>query len=73
MIIYNKLFDRLHDMGKNEYWLRKQGISPTILSKIKTGERGLDYRSINRICGIMNCQPGDIMEYVPDAEPADEQ
>ena len=71
MIVYNKLFEHLHGMGKNEYWLRKQGISPTILSKIKTGERGLDYRTINRLCGIMNCQPGDLMEYVPDPAPQD--
>lgn len=68
MIIYDKLFERLRTMGKNEYWLRLQGISPTILAKIKTRERGLDYRTINRLCKIMDCQPGDLMEYVPDDE-----
>lgn len=71
MIVYDKLFNYLKQQGKNEYWLRKQGISPTILSKIKTGERGLDYRTINRLCAILNCQPGDLMEYIPDTVPDD--
>jgi putative transcriptional regulator len=30
---------------------------------------GLDYRTVNKLCALLNCQPGDLMEYVPDAVP----
>ena len=28
----------------------------------------IDTRSIDRLCAYLHCQPGDIMEYVPDGE-----
>ena len=28
----------------------------------------LDHRTINKVCEALNCQPNDIMEYVPDEE-----
>ncbi len=26
----------------------------------------LDYNTLNSICGALDCQPGDILEYIPD-------
>lgn len=65
-IVYDKFFDLLKQKGKTEYYLRKNGISSSILDKIKHGTGGLDYRTIDKICKLLDCQPGDIMEYVPD-------
>ena len=37
------------------------------LSLIKTGKvKGIRFNTLNEICAILDCQPGDILEYVPD-------
>ena len=44
------------------------GISLTNLSLLKTGNvKGLRYNTLEKICIVLNCQPGDILEYRPDA------
>jgi len=43
------------------------GISLTALSLFKTGKlKGIRFRSLNSICKELECQPGDILEFVPD-------
>ena len=43
------------------------GISLTNLSLLKTGNvKGLRYNTLEKICIVLNCQPGDILEYRPD-------
>lgn len=45
------------------------GIAPINLSHIKTGKnKALRYSTLNAICRELDCQPGDIIEYVPDKE-----
>lgn len=45
------------------------GISYVNLSKIKTGKvQGVRFSTLEDICRTMDCQPGDILEYVPDDE-----
>lgn len=49
------------------FYLREQGISPGILNKLRHGKGHIDTRTIERICSILDCQPGEIMEYIPDS------
>ena len=43
------------------------GLSLTSLSLFKTGKmKGLRFRSLSSICRELDCQPGDILEYIPD-------
>ena len=43
------------------------GISETNLSLIKSGKiKGVRFSSLNEICAYLDCQPGDILKYVPD-------
>jgi putative transcriptional regulator len=43
------------------------GISMTNLSLLKTGKvKGIRFSTLEAICRELNCQPGDILEYVPD-------
>lgn len=70
MITYDGLFRQLYSQGHNKYWLRKNGISPSVLGKLDKGG-GLDYRTINKLCALLNCQPGDLMEYVPEVAQGD--
>ncbi len=66
-IIYNKLLALLQERGYNAYRIKKEGlIGQATYYAIKNGTGGLDYRSIDRLCKAFDCQPGDLMEYVPD-------
>ena len=67
-IVYNKLFQLLKDRGKTMYDLRKDKIIGTAtLEKMRKAEGHIDTRSIEKLCEYLACQPGDIMEYVPEA------
>jgi putative transcriptional regulator len=41
------------------------GISPVNLSNIKTGKiKAIRFSTLNAICKSLDCQPGDILEYI---------
>ena len=43
------------------------GITPANLSILKTGKaKAIRFSKIEAICKELGCQPGDILEYVPD-------
>lgn len=43
------------------------GISEQNLSLLKSGKvRGVRFATLEAICAALECQPGDIFEYVPD-------
>ena len=42
----------------------KIGITPTNLSILKTGKaKAIRFSTLNKICDVLRCQPGDILEY----------
>ena len=46
---------------------RAVGLSETSLSLLKSGKvRGLRLSTLDAICRYLDCQPGDILEHVPD-------
>ena len=62
---YDKLFQLLKDRGITTYKIRKENIiSQAALTKMKNGKGNIDTRTLERLCSYLNCQPGDIMEYV---------
>ena len=45
----------------------KVGITMANLSVLKTGKaRAIRFTTLEAICRALDCQPGDILEYVPD-------
>ncbi|SFH79492.1 helix-turn-helix domain-containing protein [Pisciglobus halotolerans] len=43
------------------------GIANVNLSKIKTGKvSAIRFSTLNALCQVLECQPGDILEYTPD-------
>jgi len=43
------------------------GISATNLSLLKTGKvKGVRFSTLEAICRELDCQPGDILEYIPE-------
>jgi len=51
------------------------GITAQNLSILKTGKaRAIRFSTLEAVCRFLDCQPGDILEYVPGPEaPADEE
>jgi putative transcriptional regulator len=64
--IYDKAFALLKDRGITTYNIRKDNlISQAALTKMKNNTGSIDTRTLERLCALLNCQPGDLMEYVP--------
>lgn len=64
MIKFNKLFSLLDAQGKSAtHWLRQNGMHPSVVNKLRKNER-VNTDTIDRLCELLNCQPGDLMEHV---------
>ncbi len=65
-IIFNKLLALMEEKGLTTYRIRKEKIiSEGTLQSIRKG-KSITTDSIASLCEVLNCQPGDIMEYIPD-------
>ena len=66
-IKYDKLFKLFEQKGITTYYLRKNNVvGNETLRKLKNNESHVDTRTIEKLCALLDCQPGDIMEYVED-------
>ncbi len=71
-IVYTKLLNMLDTQGLTTYKIRKEKIiSESTLQNIRNGKR-ITTDSIAALCEALNCQPGDLLEYVPDTEVTDQ-
>ena len=42
------------------------GITEQNVSLLKSGKvRGIRFETLSRICAVLECQPGDLLEFVP--------
>ena len=63
---YKKLWKLLIDRDMTRADLRdKTGLSPATLAKMSKGE-AIGANVLERICETMQCNVGDVMDYVPD-------
>ena len=47
----------------------KVGLTNVNMSNLKTGKmKGIRFETLNSICKVLDCQPGDIMEYTSDED-----
>lgn len=72
MISYKKSFALFKERGVSTYRIIKDKVIPSAsLQRMRRGTspscRGIDGKTIDSLCKYLNCQPGDLMEYVPDA------
>ena len=68
-INFKRLEILLSNSGKTFYSLRKDKVVGTeTIKKLQTNTGYIDTRTINNICKYLNCQPGDLMEYISDEE-----
>ena len=68
-IKYDKLLALLKVKGYTSYRIRKENIiGQATYRKIKEGG-DIDTRTIAKLCQLLNCQPGDILEYEEEEQP----
>ena len=57
---------KLKEAGYTTYRIRiDKLLSESTIQKLRKGE-GVSWDNISTICRLLNCQPGDLMEYVED-------
>lgn len=56
----------LKDAGYSSYRImRENTINNVALQKLRHGQL-IAWEQLNRICNVLHCQPGDLLEHVPD-------
>lgn len=67
-IKYYKLLDMLQrkEISKGEF-AKMTGFSSATVAKLST-HKPVNMEIIDRICKVFSCQPGDLIEYIPDDE-----
>lgn len=58
------ILDELKKKGFSTYTMRKEKLfSESSIQKMREG-KGLAWEGIETLCGLLDCQPGDLLEYV---------
>ena len=67
MIRYKiNILEALKDAGYTTYRLQKgKLLSASTVQKIRYGETTLTIENLNTICDLLECQPGDLLEWYP--------
>lgn len=59
------VLEALKDAGYSSTRLRKEKLmGESYMTQIRRGEM-VSWKTIETICRLLNCQPGDLVEYVP--------
>ena len=67
-MVYDRLFALMKEKGLTTYKIRKEHIiTESTLQKLREGQN-ITTDSLAALCRALDCQPGDIMEYVPDQD-----
>ena len=68
-IVYYKLLEKLKENGYSTYKIRQEKIlGQRTYTALKNGEGSIDNKTLEKFCEMFNCQPGDLMEWVPKEE-----
>jgi putative transcriptional regulator len=62
-LIEIRVDELLEERGRTFYWLAKEtGISHSTLWRLKKGKSvGINFATLERICQMLSCQPGDVL------------
>lgn len=68
MIVYKCIIERLSAAGYTTYGIRKEKLIPeSTMQKLRTNGV-VTTETLDKLCELLHCQPGDLMEYVPAAK-----
>jgi len=70
LIISERNTERIR-VGQPELTIRQiaadSGVPPSVVSGLTSGRaQQVHFRTLDRLCRVLNCSPGDILEFVPD-------
>ena len=69
MIIYNEILKKLSSKGWTTYRLKKEKIlSGSIIDRLRES-RPITTETINVICNLCECQPGELLSWRKDENP----
>ena len=60
------IIQALKNKGYSTYKIRKEKIFNESQLQQMRENKILAQDALNKVCKLLNCQPGDIMEYIPD-------
>jgi DNA-binding Xre family transcriptional regulator len=64
-------YGQLEKKGRTVYWLVRTSGIPHVtlwnLSKLST-QRSINLNVLSHVCAALECTPGDLLEFIPDAE-----
>ena len=73
MISYDKLWKLMKQQGVTQYALIKTyHVSPGQITRLKRNE-SVSTNTVEMFCRILNCDVGDIMQYIPDEEKTEDR
>lgn len=66
------ILTELRKKGYSTYTIRKEKLlSESTVQKLRNGSP-VSWENIETICKLLQCQPGDVLEYVPDSDVQDQ-
>ena len=66
-LIYTKnILDELKKVGYTSFRIRQEKLLSESTIQHLRASRPLSWNSINMICKLLKCQPGDFIKYIPD-------
>ena len=58
--------EQLKKAGYSSYRLRKEKLlAESTLQKFRKGNTSITVDNLDTVCGLLDCQPGDLLEWVP--------
>ena len=67
-IIYTKAFELMKQKKLTTYRIRKEKIISEGTLQSMRNNKSITTEAIASLCKVLNCQPGDLMEYVQDKD-----
>ncbi len=64
------IIQELKNKGYSTYKIRKEKIFNESQLQQMREDKILAQDALNKVCRLLNCQPGDILEYIPDEDEA---
>ena len=62
------MLEALKERGWSTYRLRREKVlAESVIQQIRRGDL-VAQEKLARLCEMLSCQPGDLLEYVPDTE-----
>lgn len=67
------IIQALKQVGFSTYKIRKEKIFTESQLQQMRDHKLLTQEALNKVCTLLDCQPGDILEYIPDGTETDHE